>query len=124
TDRIFDVDVDLRSVEGGFPLLPLMRDAASLERRGERTLGMRPLLVSSEILLGRVAPPDGDVDPVRPGPAHPGGLEGEVEASDDLAPRRLRAEEGYGIAVSEPADAQEPVARPAELGAIDGPDLG
>ena len=102
TDRILDVDVDLRSVEGRFPLHPPVRNAALVQDGDERAFGVRPFLVPPEIVLAGIGSPDGEVHLVLLEPEHPVQVEGEVQARDDLVPDRLRRTEEVSVVLGEP----------------------
>ena len=124
TDSVLDLEVYLRAVERGLALDALVRDAASVERLGQRRLGLRPALFRAEPLLRGVVALDRQLEAnllEAEGLQH---FDHEVEAVGDLLPDLLRRAEQVRVVNSEAAHAQQAVERPRQLGAIDRTHLG
>src|SRR6185503_17260376 len=119
TDRVVNLDVDLRRVEHATAFIDLVRDLADAERGPQRVLGLVPELVRTEPFLW----PRGEIDRWIRVAEHAEELEREIEDLSDLLLRLFPRAEDVGVVLREAADAQHPVERAAALVAVHGAEL-
>ena len=120
TDRVADVDVDLRSVERGVTFFDLVRQAV-LDERGAERLGRRlPDRVVADVLVGILRRQVGGevVEAERAQHAHH-----EVEQRRDLVLRLILRAEDVAVVLREAADAHQAVQRAGPFVAVDRAEL-
>ncbi len=118
-ERVLDVHVDLRGVEGTLALGDRERDAGSLQRPAERLGRPVPLLRLADELLG----PGGQLGLELGDAEGPQNLEDELQQAGQLGLQLVGHDEDVGVVLGEAPDPGEPVQHAGALEAVDGAEL-
>src|ERR1041385_5169431 len=116
-DRIFDTNVDLRTIERCFTFDARVRNAAAIQSIGQSSFGAGPVLIRAEEHTVVVAS-DGELDLIVVKAKRLVDVKGEVDAGNNLSAHRLRRTKKVCVVLRKPAHANQPVQRAGKLGAI------
>ena len=123
-DRVHELDIDLRSVEGRFVRHHLGFDAALAQGLEEAVLGQLPFFGSAGVLAARPAVPSGQLDRELGETENSQDFLREVNATDHFGFDLVRRAKDVGVVLREPAHAQEPVHHARPFVPVDGAEFG
>src|SRR5712692_10079350 len=123
-NRIFDLEIDLRTIERRFAFHALVINAARIQTRGQRAFGLRPIFFLAQIELTGVASLDRQLEFDLFKSERLQNLVSEVNTVINLSPNLFRRAKQVRIVNGEAAHAHQAVQRARKLSAIDRAHLG
>src|ERR1043165_6058521 len=111
TDGVFDLEVNLWTIERALALDALVLDAVFLQNSRELVFGLRPFFVRAEIVLVRLIAFDGQLELNLLEPERLQDRDDEINAVADLLAHLIGRAEEMRVVNRKPAHAHQPVQR-------------